>query len=94
LKIEIRPTMPAAATGVMFTICCAMGEAWLIIMIPAETFRNSSTSSSQNCLVRMACATVKLAVVADLATADVGCNRRQRDHPTVPELLARHLHFS
>src|SRR5215469_187167 len=47
LKIEIRPTMPAAAIGVMPTISWAIGEAWLMIMIPAETFRNNMSHNSQ-----------------------------------------------
>src|SRR3954466_4232094 len=74
LKIEIKPTIPAAATGLMFTSCCAIGDAWLIIMIPAETFRNSIASNSQNCHVRIASLTVKLAVVAAFATLEVGCH--------------------
>jgi hypothetical protein len=46
--------VPAAAIGVMPTICCAIGDAWLMIMIPADTFRNSISHSSQNCAVEPA----------------------------------------
>src|SRR5512142_765462 len=70
LKMEIRPTMPAAASGVILTICCAIGEAWLMIMIPAETFRNSMNHSSQNCQVLIAWVTVKSILVALFCTAD------------------------
>ena len=57
--MEMTPTIPAAVTGVSPTSCCAMGEAWLMTMIPAETLRKSMNQSSQNCGVAMASLTVK-----------------------------------
>src|SRR3954471_20768720 len=72
LKIEIKPTIPAAATGVMWTSCCAIGDAWLMIMIPAETLRNSISHSIQNARLRIASATVKSSVDAAEATAPDG----------------------
>src|SRR5512146_667025 len=74
LKMEMMPTpRPAAVTGFMPTICCAIGDAWLMIMIPADTFRNSMNHSSQNCQVPIAWVTEKSTVVAVFCTAEVGC---------------------
>jgi hypothetical protein len=72
LKIEMTPTIPAACTAVNPTSCCAIGEAWLMIMIPAETLRNSITHSSQNCHVAIASPTVNSEVVAAFETAVFG----------------------
>ena len=47
----IRPTKPAAATGVMWpgNISWLMAEAWPSTPMPAVTFRQSTHQISQNC---------------------------------------------
>jgi hypothetical protein len=65
--------MPAAAIGVMWTSCCAIGEAWLMIMIPAETLMKSINHNSQNCGVRIAARTVKSMPLAAWTAMPVGC---------------------
>src|SRR4051794_15486263 len=80
LKMEITPTIPAAANGDTFASCWASGDAWLITMIPAETFRNSMNHNSQNCHVRIAWDTEKSTVVAAFSTAPVGTQPSGR-HP-------------
>src|SRR5579864_4571452 len=57
LKMEISPTMPAAATGERPTISWAIGEAWEITMIPAETLQKRISHRTQNWGVDIASAT-------------------------------------
>src|SRR5262249_57104967 len=47
LKMEMTMTIVAAATGAIWIMSCAMGEAMLMIMMPAETFSKSMNHRSQ-----------------------------------------------
>src|SRR6185312_8574459 len=72
LKMEITITIVAAATGAIWIMSCAMGEAMLMIMMPAETLRKSMDHRSQNCQVRIASVTPKSTFEAAFCTADFG----------------------
>src|ERR1700748_3779034 len=60
-----RPTKPAAASGVTLPakIFLIMGDATPSTPMPADTFMQSTTHSSQNCGVRQATSTATLAEV-------------------------------
>src|SRR5271169_6059917 len=58
LKMESIATMKEARTALIEVCCCASGDAWLRIMIPADVLRESIAHNSQKRHVLSACDTV------------------------------------
>jgi hypothetical protein len=58
------PTIVAATAALTPVISCAIGEAWLMIEIPAETFKKSKAQRAYHCQLVSAWRSVKLPAAA------------------------------